>query len=55
MIFLGEVKIGDERGSGTFEAGNFKSIRDKTCEAESGVFRGVFLGVGRFVRLVDDN
>ena len=52
---LGEVEVGDERGGGAEEAGDFEVAGDERGEAEGGVFGSVFLVVGGFVRLVDND
>lgn len=51
----GEVEVGDEGGGGAEEAGDFEAFCHKRGEAEGGVFRSVFLVVGGFVSLVDDD
>ena len=55
MIFFGEIKIGDEWGGSAFETGDFKRRSNKTGKAESRVFWGIFLEIGGFMGLVDDD
>ena len=55
-VFLaGEVKVGSERSGGAEKAGDFKRAGHERGEAESGVFRGVFLIIGGLVGFVDDD
>lgn len=55
MTGLCEVIIDQIRCSGALKAGDFQSASDKTSEAEGGIARWVFLIIGGFVGLVDDD
>ena len=52
---FGEVEVGDERGGGAEEAGDFEVSGEEGGEADGGVFGGVFLEVGGFVSFVDND
>lgn len=51
----GEVIIGGKRGSSAKNAGDFGTFCYETGEAQSGIFRGVFLEISAFVGFVDDD
>ena len=51
----GEVIIGSKRGSSTLKASDFKGASNKTGKAKSGIFRGVFLEIRRFVSFVNND
>ncbi len=50
-----EVIVDDIRRGSTFDAGNFEIVRHETGEAQGRITGSVFLVIGAFVRLVDDD
>jgi len=52
---LGQIIILDKRSGGAFDAANIQSFCDKAGEAQSGIFRSVFLKISGFVALVNNN
>ena len=50
-----EIIVRDNRGGGTLETGDFERASQEAGKPESGVFRSVFLIVGGFMGLVDDD
>ncbi len=52
---LCEVIVGDERGGGAEEAGDFEGACHEGSEADGGIFGGVFLVIGGLVSFVDDD
>ena len=52
---LGEIIISGKRGGGAEDARDFGGMRHETSQAERGIFGGVFLEIGGFVGLVDNN
>lgn len=55
MTGLGEVKIDDIGSGGAVDAGDFELSGDKTGQADGGIAGCIFLIIGAFVSLVDDN
>lgn len=55
MMGFCEVIVDNTWSGGTFDAGNVEGFSDEASEAWSGIMRGVFLVVGAFVGLVDDD
>lgn len=51
----GEVIIGGKRGSSAKNARDFGIFCHEAGEAQSGIFRGVFLEISAFVGFVDDD
>ena len=50
-----EGVVGDEGGGGAFDTGDVEVGRDEGGEAESGVTGRIFLEIGGFVGLVDED
>ena len=55
MFAFSKVIIGDEGGGGTEETSDAELAGGEAGEADGGVFGGVFLEIGGFVGLVDDD
>ena len=52
---LGEIIISGKRGGGAENTRDFSSMCHETSQAERGILGGVFLEVGGFMGLVDNN
>lgn len=55
MMGFGEIKIGDIRGGSALKTEDAEGFGDETGETEGGIMGSVFLVIGTFVRLVDND
>lgn len=55
LLGLGKVVVGNVGGGGAEDAGNLGGGGHEASKAECGIARGIFLIIGAFVSLIDDN
>lgn len=55
IVRFRKVIVGDERSGGTIDTRDFERASHEASKAKGGIFRVVFLRIGRFMSLVNDN